>query len=258
MKQSAAEFSPRNALGVISLFVGVVELAFAYPVTVLSGVTQIVFVIFMVSFPVLVLAGFFFVLLKYPENFYSPSDFQDPQAFTRLVERRDKKLDEHLKKRTQEISELNQILKNSLGKNKQAIEDIAKKIKDLPELDRGTLEMEFNQIKSLLKDAEKFLSNYTSRNLESYFQHSLSGVRRVWFDTDTLGKTWSLDFLIDVAVAVLKDIRKNGIEDKGGTGSVVIWDCDYDLTFSYNLNVSEEKYGGDLTIKLTHSECLAG
>ena len=91
--------SPSNALGVIAILVGIVELAFAYPVTTLAGNAQIVVIGFMVSFPILLLAGFFFVLIKYPENFYSPSDFQDPELFTKLVSRRDLAINDELKKR---------------------------------------------------------------------------------------------------------------------------------------------------------------
>ena len=100
MDKSLLRSSPNNALGVISLLVGIVELAFAYPVTTLTGTAQIVVIAFMVSFPVLLLAGFFFVLIRFPENFYSPSDFQDPELFTQLVTRRDALVNNTLNQRT--------------------------------------------------------------------------------------------------------------------------------------------------------------
>lgn len=257
MERNTAKFSPRNALGVISLFVGVVELAFAYPVTVLAGSTQIVFVIFMVSFPVLVLSGFFFVLLRYPENFYSPSDFEDPQAFTRLVERRDKKLDEHLNKRTKEFENLSKALQDALENYKLALEKIEIKVRELPELDRDTLEIDFNRVANLLEEAQEFLKSYNSRNLESYFQHTLSGVNWIYFNIDTV-KKWSLDFLISAAVAALKDIREREYDQNGGSGTIVLENGDFDETFEYHLKIPKGKSGGTLKIKHTDSYCTIG
>ena len=61
-EHSIPRATPKNALGVIALFVSIIELAFAYPVTVLSGNAQLAFLSFMIAFPLLVACP---ILLRY-------------------------------------------------------------------------------------------------------------------------------------------------------------------------------------------------
>ncbi len=70
-----------NPLAVTVAFMGVVECAFAYPVTKLTGSNQTIFVIFMVCFPILVLALFFLVVWCRPTHLYGPKDYSKDEHF---------------------------------------------------------------------------------------------------------------------------------------------------------------------------------
>ena len=70
MKQS----SLITPLSIVLAFIGVIEATLAFRVTDLSGAPQLVFVLFMVAFPLLVLAGFFYVQIKNPLSWYPPSE----------------------------------------------------------------------------------------------------------------------------------------------------------------------------------------
>jgi hypothetical protein len=71
----------RNPLTVIAALIGVVEAAFAYPVTKLTGTNQTVFVLFMVCFPVLLLLCFFITVWFRPAHLYGPSDYTQDNSF---------------------------------------------------------------------------------------------------------------------------------------------------------------------------------
>lgn len=61
-------------LSIVLAFIGVIEATLAYRVTQLEGTAQMIFVWFMVGFPTLVLAGFFYVQLTAPLSWYPPSE----------------------------------------------------------------------------------------------------------------------------------------------------------------------------------------
>lgn len=61
-------------LGLIALFVAVIELFLAYPVTQLGGNERLIMVVFMVTFPFFVAGMFFFVLWHRPLHLYAPQD----------------------------------------------------------------------------------------------------------------------------------------------------------------------------------------
>ena len=73
--------APQNPLAVIALLIGVVEAAFAYPVTQLQGTNQTVFVIFMVGFPVLLMLAFFLTVWFRPGHLYAPKDYTRDESF---------------------------------------------------------------------------------------------------------------------------------------------------------------------------------
>jgi hypothetical protein len=77
----------QNPLTVIAALIGVVEAAFAYPVTKLSGFNQSVFVCFMVGFPVLLLLCFFFTVWFTPGHLYGPRDYTRDDSFLRVIGR---------------------------------------------------------------------------------------------------------------------------------------------------------------------------
>jgi tetratricopeptide (TPR) repeat protein len=61
-------------LSIVLVFIGVIEATLAYRVTALSGTAQMIFVWFMVTFPALVLAGFFYIQITNPLSWYPPSE----------------------------------------------------------------------------------------------------------------------------------------------------------------------------------------
>lgn len=75
----------QNPLAVISSLIAVVEAAFSYPVTRLSGSNQTVFVTFMVGFPVLLMACFFVTVWFKPGHLYAPKDYASPTDFLRGI-----------------------------------------------------------------------------------------------------------------------------------------------------------------------------
>ncbi len=74
-------------LAVIAALIGVVEAAFAYPVTKLSGSNQTIFVAFMVAFPFALLVGLFLMLWFRPAHLYAPKDFKADRAFLDAIGR---------------------------------------------------------------------------------------------------------------------------------------------------------------------------
>jgi|SRR5882724_8125256 len=78
---------PQNPLTVIAALIGVVEAAFAYPVTKLTGANQTVFVYFMVGFPSLLLLCFFATVWFKPAHLYGPRDYTQDDSFLRGIGR---------------------------------------------------------------------------------------------------------------------------------------------------------------------------
>ena len=74
-------------MAVIASLIGVVELAFAYPVTKLSGSNQTVIVWFMVCFPTLLLLCFFATVWLKPGHLYGPKDYGKDESFLKGIGR---------------------------------------------------------------------------------------------------------------------------------------------------------------------------
>ncbi len=70
-----------NPLAVISALIVVVELAFAYPVTQLSGSNQTLVVLFMVTFPFVLYGGFLLLVWFKPAHLYAPKDYEADKSF---------------------------------------------------------------------------------------------------------------------------------------------------------------------------------
>jgi hypothetical protein len=81
MAKARQNKQPSNPLTVIAALIGIVELAFAYPITKLSGTNQTIFVVFMVSFPVLLMSCFFLTVWFKPGHLYAPRDYANDQSF---------------------------------------------------------------------------------------------------------------------------------------------------------------------------------
>ena len=63
-------------LSIVLAFIGVIEATIAFRVTGLTGTAQMIFVWFMVTFPALVLAGFFYIQITAPLSWYPPSELE--------------------------------------------------------------------------------------------------------------------------------------------------------------------------------------
>src|SRR5207248_2346632 len=61
-------------LSIIALFVALIELFLAYPVTQLQGPERMILLVFMTAFPFLVASAFFFILWYRPIHLYRPQD----------------------------------------------------------------------------------------------------------------------------------------------------------------------------------------
>ncbi len=61
-------------LSIVMAFIGVIEATLGYRVVTLQGRAQMIFVWFMVTFPLLILVGFFYVQLTAPLSWYPPSE----------------------------------------------------------------------------------------------------------------------------------------------------------------------------------------
>ncbi len=81
------KFNPQNPLAIIALLVGLVEAAFAYPVTKLSGVNQTIMVVFMVGFPVLLMLCLLLVMWFKPGVLYGPKDYAKDESFLQAIGR---------------------------------------------------------------------------------------------------------------------------------------------------------------------------
>jgi hypothetical protein len=82
MKKSGSRINP---LITISTLIGVVEWAFAYPVSRLSDSNQTLVVRFMVLFPFALMAGFFAVVWFRPGHLYGPADYGSNADFLRAI-----------------------------------------------------------------------------------------------------------------------------------------------------------------------------
>jgi tetratricopeptide (TPR) repeat protein len=87
---------PRNPMGVIALFVFLIEVVATVSLKLLVGVDSPFVghvVLFIISFPSVLVLLFFFTLWLRRESLYSPSDFREDSNFMQLFERVDARVD---------------------------------------------------------------------------------------------------------------------------------------------------------------------
>lgn len=81
-------FAPvRNPMTIISLFVGLVEVVCAVALPGIPDELKSWVTIFLLLFPITNALLFYFVLIRYPQNFYGPQDFKDDQSFLNSLQR---------------------------------------------------------------------------------------------------------------------------------------------------------------------------
>ncbi len=75
-----------NPLTIIAIFAGLAEVAGTTVLALLPESLQRIFMWFVIVFPVLLVALFFFVLWFKPKHFYAPSDYKDEKHFFDLMQ----------------------------------------------------------------------------------------------------------------------------------------------------------------------------
>lgn len=75
----------QNPLGIIAIFASLAEVFGTVVLKFLPNNIQMIFVWFVICFPVLIVLLFFFVLYKKPENFYSPDYYKNDNNFLQAI-----------------------------------------------------------------------------------------------------------------------------------------------------------------------------
>jgi hypothetical protein len=137
---------PRNALNVITVFLAVVSVS-GYCMTQIPGIAHDLFAILTYIYLLLLMGGFFYVLIRYPRNFYAPSEQGNGNFFGETSRRKGKRTSNIRDNREKKKEPLCPNLEESLGENTKTFEAIANKIskpsaeaKDTRKLDTTTLE----------------------------------------------------------------------------------------------------------------------
>lgn len=84
---NAARSLARNPLGIIALFIVLVYGLAGLVIIFASALTlgeRVPLIVFLVTFPVLVLAVFFFLVTRHVANLYSPADYRNEENFVRM------------------------------------------------------------------------------------------------------------------------------------------------------------------------------
>jgi len=93
----------KSPLGIIALFVALIEVFLTYPVTQLEGIERTILVIFMTTFPFFIAMAFFYILWEKPITLYSPREIPmgmrnlyQPQAIKVASELKISEMEEHI------------------------------------------------------------------------------------------------------------------------------------------------------------------
>ena len=73
-----------NPLTIIGMFSGTAQLAGTIVLPFVSPELQRIFIFYVMTFPLLLVFAFFYILIKHPDNLYSPSDFRDEDNYMKL------------------------------------------------------------------------------------------------------------------------------------------------------------------------------
>lgn len=77
----------QNPLGIIAIFASLAEVFGTVVLKFLPNNIQLLFVWFVICFPVLIVVLFFYVLYKKPENFYSPDYYKNDNNFLQAIKK---------------------------------------------------------------------------------------------------------------------------------------------------------------------------
>ena len=82
----------RNPLTLIAIFAGISEVAMATVLPSLPLENQKIFMWFVMAYPLLLVCGFFYVLIWKREALYAPSDFKDDATWLRVLQNNQRKI----------------------------------------------------------------------------------------------------------------------------------------------------------------------
>lgn len=113
----------QNPLTIIAIFAGLAEIAGTTALALVDKDLQIIFIWFVMGFPLILVALFFITLNFNPTVLYAPSDFEDERNFLRILASK-RKLSEDVDLITKQIeitqSKISERLKNDLQEVKDA------------------------------------------------------------------------------------------------------------------------------------------
>jgi hypothetical protein len=125
----------KNPLGIIALFIlltyGMASLLFGFVNSTINDYQRWVFVIFIISFPVIVLCVFYILVTKYHTHLYSPGEFQDETNFVGINQSKKigKKKEKERKLEVEEIIETEKNQNVGSGQNQNNKNIMAQYIK---------------------------------------------------------------------------------------------------------------------------------
>lgn len=89
----------QTPLGIIAIFASLAEISATVVLIQLPDSLQQIFIWFVIGFPLILIALFFYVLWKKPQNYYSPIEYKNEENFMRLM-----KVTETVKQIAEEIN----------------------------------------------------------------------------------------------------------------------------------------------------------
>lgn len=146
-----------NPLTIIGIFAGIAEVAGTIVLPNLKYELQIIFIYYVMLFPIFLVALFFIVLWKKPAVLYAPSDYHDEKNFVELIQNKIVDIVEEGEQKGEDPNETVKKIYNT------AIQDVA------------TIDFTDNNIILLLKEHPEGL---TITEISEHFSVSRTSVRR--------------------------------------------------------------------------------
>nr|WP_024838482.1 hypothetical protein [Clostridium sp. 12(A)] len=121
-----------NPLGIISIFASLAEVAGTVVIKFLPENIQSIFIWYVISFPIMIVILFFFILYKKPQNFYTPEYYKDENNFVTamIINKQKEMLDiirENVDNDATVSEEVKQILKKKIEKVEVDLDEIETK-----------------------------------------------------------------------------------------------------------------------------------
>lgn len=98
----------RNPLGIVALFVVLVYAVTGLVFTFASGFTsseRLLFVVFLVAFPVLIFSTFVWIVVRHHDKLYAPGDYENEDHFVALSKKVDSQVEQEIDKRIADLED---------------------------------------------------------------------------------------------------------------------------------------------------------